>query len=128
MKFGQKLGLVGWVQNTNQGTVVGQAQGIWKFKKQNLLSLLRCSFTRNLGKFNDLAALSYWLANKGSPHSNITKLELTNCRLIDKLDFNEFFVKKTYLDVQNQCTEPVSAESSEIEAELIQYGKSKFES
>ena len=108
-KFANKLKLAGWVQNTLQSTVIGTAQG----------------------NFNDLAAFTYWLENKGSPHSRIDKLELTNCRIIesinDRLGFQDFRVKQSYASVKQETVE--SPESSkEIEEELRKLGKLKFES
>lgn len=99
------MNLVGFVQNTYQSTVIGCAQG----------------------KFDDLASLAYFLEKKGSSHSRIEKLELSNCRLIEKLDYNEFFVKKTDASMR-QNVDQESESSKEIEAELRMLGKLKHES
>jgi len=103
----EKQNLKGWVQNcTNQNipSVIGQAQG----------------------KFDDLAILAYWLAKVGSPHLKIERLELKNCKLLDKLEFNEFKVR-THNDVREN-NEPESEESKEIKEELLEYGRLRFES
>ncbi|XP_066498552.1 acylphosphatase-1 [Hoplias malabaricus] len=67
---GKKLGLVGWVQNTQAGTVQGQLQGpASKVKK-----------------------MQEWLKTTGSPQSRITKAEFSNEKTIDSLDFKDFRV------------------------------------
>lgn len=104
-KIAEKLHLVGWVQNTQQSTVIGTAQG----------------------KVSELAGLCYWLSAVGSPHSSISKLELKNCRLVDKLEFGKFQVNKSYADVR-PSNETESASSREIETELRELGKLKFAS
>jgi acylphosphatase len=69
---GKKLKLVGWVMNTEQDTVVGQAQGPEdKIKK-----------------------LKEWLRKTGSPKSRIDKAEFKNEKEIIKLDFTAFDVRK----------------------------------
>ncbi|XP_028677740.1 acylphosphatase-1 [Erpetoichthys calabaricus] len=69
---GKKLGLVGWVQNTEQGTVRGQLQGP------------NCK----------IQAMKAWLKNKGSPKSRIDKAEFSNEKDIQKLVFEDFTVRK----------------------------------
>jgi len=69
---GQKLKLVGWVMNTEKGTVVGQMQGpADKCKK-----------------------LKEWLSKTGSPKSKIDKAEFKNEKEITKIDFQSFDVRK----------------------------------
>ena len=69
---GKQLKLVGWVMNTEQGTVVGQAQGPEdKFKK-----------------------LKEWLRKTGSPKSRIDKAEFKNEKEVTKLEFIAFDVRK----------------------------------
>ena len=65
------------------------------------------------------------IKNSFSPQSSISKLELKNCRLLDKLEFSKFQVNKSYADVR-PSNEPVSASSREIEAELRELGRLKF--
>ncbi|KAL7862282.1 hypothetical protein SRHO_G00137230 [Serrasalmus rhombeus] len=67
---GKKLGLVGWVQNTQAGTVQGQLQGP----------------TLKVRKMQE------WLRSTGSPQSRISKAEFNNEKTIDKLDFKDFRV------------------------------------
>ncbi|XP_078057087.1 acylphosphatase-2-like isoform X2 [Mustelus asterias] len=64
----KKLGLVGWVKNTAQGTVIGQMQGPAE----------KVHFMMN------------WLKSVGSPMSRIDKANFSNEREISKLDFNSF--------------------------------------
>lgn len=98
---------MGWVQNTYQSTVIGSAQGT----------------------VNHLASFTYFLEKIGSPHSSIDKLELKNCRLIEKLEFSDFRVNKSYANVKTTETdEQESSTSKEIELELRELGKLKFES
>jgi acylphosphatase len=69
---GTKLKLVGWVMNTEQGTVVGQAQG----------------------KEDSIKKMKEWLKKTGSPKSKIEKCEFKSEREIKKLEFNSFDVRK----------------------------------
>ncbi|XP_071833866.1 acylphosphatase-2-like isoform X1 [Apostichopus japonicus] len=68
MKTATKYGLVGWVQNTRQNTVVGQAQG--PSEKLNMLK--------------------EWLQKTGSPKSIIDRAEFRNEKIIDNLSFQNF--------------------------------------
>ncbi|XP_027030352.1 acylphosphatase-2-like [Tachysurus fulvidraco] len=65
---GLNLGLVGWVKNTNKGTVVGQVQG-----------------PRNLVK-----EMKVWLSKEGSPSSRITRAVFKNEKSIPKLELSGF--------------------------------------
>ncbi|XP_052001985.1 acylphosphatase-1-like [Xyrauchen texanus] len=67
---GKKLGLVGWVQNTDAGTVHGQLQG----------------------PVSKVQQMQQWLQTTGSPQSRIAKAEYKNERTVDKLDFKDFNV------------------------------------
>ena len=67
-----KLKLVGWVMNTEEGTVVGQMQGP----------------PDSIKKFKD------WLKNKGSPKSKIEKTEFNSEKEIKSLEFKTFDVRK----------------------------------
>ncbi|KAM4772370.1 acylphosphatase-2 [Rhinophrynus dorsalis] len=64
----RKLGVVGWVKNTRQGTVVGQVQGPEE-------------------KVNSMKA---WLSRVGSPSSRIDRTDFTDEKEISKLQFNGF--------------------------------------
>uniref|UniRef100_A0A8C2JHS0 Acylphosphatase-1 n=1 Tax=Cyprinus carpio TaxID=7962 RepID=A0A8C2JHS0_CYPCA len=69
---GKRLGLVGWVQNTDAGTVRGQLQG----------------------PVSKVQQMQQWLQTSGSPQSRIAKAEFKNERPIDKLDFKDFRVAR----------------------------------
>ena len=69
---GKKLGLVGWVMNTEKGTVVGQVQGGEDVVK----------------KMKD------WLKKTGSPKSRIDRAEFKNEKQIDTLGYSGFEVRK----------------------------------
>ncbi|NXQ62102.1 ACYP2 protein, partial [Anthoscopus minutus] len=64
----KKLGVVGWVKNTSQGTVTGQVQGPEE-------------------KVNEMKS---WLSRVGSPSSRIDKTNFSNEKEISKLDFSDF--------------------------------------
>ncbi|NXG50979.1 ACYP2 protein, partial [Psilopogon haemacephalus] len=64
----KKLGLVGWVKNTSQGTVTGQVQG-------------------PEDKVNEMKS---WLSKVGSPSSRIDRTNFSNEKEIPKLDFTGF--------------------------------------
>ncbi|NXC05744.1 ACYP2 protein, partial [Orthonyx spaldingii] len=64
----KKLGVVGWVKNTSQGTVTGQVQGPEE-------------------KVNEMKS---WLSKVGSPSSRIDKTNFSNEKEISKLDFSNF--------------------------------------
>ncbi|XP_044518023.1 acylphosphatase-1 isoform X1 [Gracilinanus agilis] len=69
---GKKLGLVGWVQNTDQGTVQGQVQG----------------------PTVQVRVMQEWLKTKGSPKSRIDKAKFHNERVIAKLEHRDFQIVK----------------------------------
>jgi acylphosphatase len=67
-----KLKLVGWVMNTEQGTVVGQMQG----------------------KEDSVNKMKSWLQKTGSPKSKIERAEFKSIKEIKKLEFASFDVRK----------------------------------
>lgn len=67
-----KLKLVGWVMNTEKGTVVGQMQG----------------------NDDSIKKMKAWLKNKGSPKSRIDKAEFKSEKEIEKLEFAAFEFRK----------------------------------
>ncbi|XP_074091801.1 acylphosphatase-1 [Macrotis lagotis] len=69
---GKKLGLVGWVQNTDQGTVQGQIQG----------------------PTMQVRVMQEWLKTKGSPKSRIDKAKFHNEKVIQKLEHKDFQIVK----------------------------------
>ncbi|KAM7375774.1 hypothetical protein PAMP_005546 [Pampus punctatissimus] len=69
---GKKLGLVGWVQNTDAGTVQGQLQG-------------------PRGKVKEMQE---WLKSTGSPKSQITKAEFKKEKTVDSLEHSSFNIVK----------------------------------
>ncbi|XP_069494155.1 acylphosphatase-1 [Ambystoma mexicanum] len=69
---GKKLGLVGWVKNTQQGTVQGQLQG-------------------PIARVRDM---QQWLQKKGSPKSRINRAEFRNEKMIAKLEHSDFCIVK----------------------------------
>ncbi|XP_073410023.1 acylphosphatase-2 [Dendrobates tinctorius] len=68
---GNKLGVVGWVKNTRQGTVQGQVQGSEE-------------------KVNSMKA---WLSKVGSPSSRIDRTDFSNEKEIPSLQFTGFSTK-----------------------------------
>lgn len=68
----KKLQLVGWVMNTDRGTVVGEAQGAAKA----------------------VTTLKDWLANTGSPKSRIDRAVFSNEGPITALDYTSFKVRR----------------------------------
>ncbi|NWX10699.1 ACYP2 protein, partial [Caloenas nicobarica] len=64
----RKLGVVGWVKNTSQGTVTGQVQG----------------------PEDKVNAMKSWLSKVGSPSSRIDRTNFSNEKEISKLDFSGF--------------------------------------
>ncbi|KAL3874063.1 hypothetical protein ACJMK2_037127 [Sinanodonta woodiana] len=69
-KKARSLGLVGWVENTERGTVVGQVQG----------------------PAEQIAAMKDWLRLEGSPESKIEKCVFTKEGVIEKLTHEIFRV------------------------------------
>ncbi|XP_063774719.1 acylphosphatase-2 isoform X2 [Pseudophryne corroboree] len=67
----RRIGVVGWVKNTRQGTVVGQVQGPEE-------------------KVNSMKA---WLSKVGSPSSRIDRTIFSDEKEIPKLQFNGFSTK-----------------------------------
>ncbi|XP_069624978.1 acylphosphatase-2 isoform X2 [Ranitomeya imitator] len=68
---GNKLGVVGWVKNTRQGTVQGQVQGPEE-------------------RVNSMKA---WLSKVGSPSSRIDRTDFSNEKEIPSLQFTGFSTK-----------------------------------
>ncbi|XP_005883643.2 PREDICTED: acylphosphatase-1 isoform X2 [Myotis brandtii] len=68
----KRLGLVGWVQNTDQGTVQGQLQG----------------------PISKVRHMQEWLETKGSPKSHIDRANFNNEKVILKLDYSDFQIVK----------------------------------
>ncbi|XP_043929846.1 acylphosphatase-1 [Protopterus annectens] len=68
---GKRLGLVGWVRNTVDGTVEGQLQG-------------PCSKVQEM---------ETWLEKKGSPKSRITRAEFHKTK-ITQLEHSDFKIVK----------------------------------
>jgi len=66
-----ELGLVGWVRNTDSGSVVGRIEG----------------------NATALAAMKDWLQHTGSPHSRITSCSFKNENQLDKSQFSDFKVR-----------------------------------
>uniref|UniRef100_A0A8C8R4M5 Acylphosphatase n=1 Tax=Pelusios castaneus TaxID=367368 RepID=A0A8C8R4M5_9SAUR len=69
---GKKLGVVGWVQNTEHGTVKGQLQG----------------------PTDKVRELQEWLRKTGSPRSQIIRAEFHNEKKIGALEFRNFSIVK----------------------------------
>ncbi|XP_029807021.1 acylphosphatase-1 isoform X1 [Suricata suricatta] len=69
---GKKLGLVGWVQNTDEGTVQGQLQG----------------------PISKVRHMQEWLETRGSPKSHIDRANFRNEKIILKLDYSDFQIVK----------------------------------
>ncbi|XP_054759716.1 acylphosphatase-2-like [Lytechinus pictus] len=68
----RELFLTGWVQNTNKGTVIGQAQG-----QEDKIKLMKS-----------------WLKTKGSPKSRIDKAVFSNEKNVDELTFKSFDIMR----------------------------------
>ncbi|XP_010142664.1 PREDICTED: acylphosphatase-1, partial [Buceros rhinoceros silvestris] len=68
----KRLGLVGWVQNTNYGTVRGQIQG----------------------PAARVQELQEWLRKIGSPQSRISRAEFSNEKKIMVLEHKDFQIWK----------------------------------
>ncbi|KAM4540242.1 acylphosphatase-1 [Fundulus diaphanus] len=68
----KKLGLVGWVRNTEAGTVQGQLQG----------------------QRSKVEKMQDWLKSTGSPKSHITKAEFKKEKTIEGLEHSSFNVVK----------------------------------
>ncbi|XP_078000647.1 acylphosphatase-1-like isoform X2 [Glandiceps talaboti] len=67
-----KHGLVGWVQNTQTGTVLGQMQG----------------------QADKIRTMKQWLRKEGSPRSRISRAEFRSERVITELEHKEFIILK----------------------------------
>ncbi|XP_059947584.1 acylphosphatase-1-like [Mesoplodon densirostris] len=64
----KKLRLVGWLQNTDQGTVQGQLQG----------------------PTSKVHHMQEWLETRGSPKSHTDRASFNNEKVILKLDYSDF--------------------------------------
>lgn len=67
----QKLGLVGWVKNTTEGTVAGQVQG----------------------SADKIDSMMDWLRSVGSPKSRIDQAHFSNVKNVSNLEFNDFTIR-----------------------------------
>lgn len=66
------MNLVGWVQNTDQDTVVGHMEG----------------------QTNNVDQMKTWLQKTGSPKSKITKTVFSNEKSIPELTANAFEIRR----------------------------------
>ncbi|XP_018419827.1 PREDICTED: acylphosphatase-2 [Nanorana parkeri] len=64
----KKVGVVGWVKNTRQGTVAGQVQGLE----------------------DKVSSIKAWLSKVGSPSSRIDRTVFSDEKEISKLQYNGF--------------------------------------
>ncbi|XP_069786528.1 acylphosphatase-1-like [Narcine bancroftii] len=71
-KEAKRLGLVGWVQNTERRTVQGRLQGAEE----------------------PVRAMQAWLSKTGSPRSHIDKAEFTNQKWTQRRDYTDFQIIK----------------------------------
>ncbi|XP_056408826.1 LOW QUALITY PROTEIN: acylphosphatase-1 [Hyla sarda] len=69
---GTRLGLVGWVQNTEHGTVKGHLQG----------------------PVTKVREMQQWLQETGSPKSRITRAQFHNEKKIQHLEHGSFQIRK----------------------------------
>ncbi|XP_040268294.1 acylphosphatase-1 [Bufo bufo] len=69
---GNRLGLVGWVQNTEEGTVRGHVQG----------------------PADKVREMQQWLQVTGSPKSRITRAQIDNEKKIQQLEHKCFQIRK----------------------------------
>ncbi|KXS13315.1 acylphosphatase-1-like protein [Gonapodya prolifera JEL478] len=67
-----ELGLVGWVKNTDRGTVQGVMEGERK----------------------KVETMKIWLRTRGSPQSRIDRVEFSNETDIEALQYEDFSIKK----------------------------------
>lgn len=74
-KRAQELNLVGFVRNTERGTVVGVVQG----------------------SEPSMQKMEHWLRHTGSPHSRIDRCEFRNERYLDVLEYAAFKQQRTGL-------------------------------
>jgi len=68
----KELGLHGWVQNTDKGTVLGELEG----------------------PADKVRAMKKWLRDSGSPKSKIVKAEFRNERNIPRFSFSSFDIRR----------------------------------
>ncbi|XP_048412501.1 acylphosphatase-1-like [Stegostoma tigrinum] len=71
-KEAKRLGLAGWVENTEQGTVRGQLQGAEE----------------------PVRAMQTWLRRTGSPKSRIDRAEFSNQKRIQRREYPDFQIIK----------------------------------
>ncbi|XP_059161047.1 acylphosphatase-2-like isoform X2 [Physella acuta] len=67
----KKLGLTGWVQNTQGGTVIGCIEG----------------------PEDKIKIMKIWLEKTGSPESHIDKCVFSNEKIVDKPSFSSFDIR-----------------------------------
>ncbi|CAH8463468.1 Acylphosphatase-2 [Schistosoma haematobium] len=71
-EFAKVNGLVGWIMNTESGTVVGEFEG----------------------PSVSVDAFKHWLRNIGSPKSQIDRCQFKNERRISQLHFENFNIRR----------------------------------
>ncbi|XP_061729739.1 acylphosphatase-2 isoform X2 [Cydia pomonella] len=67
----ETIGIVGWVKNSKQGTIVGKIQGVKPLMDQMI----------------------EWLSTVGSPGCKIQKCDLTNSQQLARLDYHDFTIR-----------------------------------
>ncbi|XP_063537139.1 acylphosphatase-2-like [Cydia strobilella] len=70
-EIAETIGIVGWVKNSKQGTIVGKIQGVKPLMDQ----------------------MTEWLSTVGSPGSKIQKCDLTNSQQLARLDYHDFTIR-----------------------------------
>ncbi|XP_049640766.1 acylphosphatase-2 isoform X2 [Suncus etruscus] len=70
-KEANKMGVVGWVMNTRQGTVTGQLQG----------------------PEDKVNSMKTWLSKVGSPSSRIDRADFSDEKTISKLEYSNFSIR-----------------------------------
>ncbi|XP_063627993.1 acylphosphatase-2-like [Cydia splendana] len=70
-EIAETIGIVGWVKNSKQGTIVGKIQGVKPLMDQMI----------------------EWLSTVGSPGCKIQKCDLTNSQQLARLDYHDFTIR-----------------------------------
>ncbi|KAI8422776.1 hypothetical protein MSG28_006521 [Choristoneura fumiferana] len=97
-EIAETIGIVGWVKNSKNGTIVGKIQGVKTTMDQMSARIATTIFLANPAVKQQclhccVSAWVDWLSTTGSPGCKIDKCDLTNKEYLARLDYTNFSIR-----------------------------------